>query len=68
MYFRTVRTVEPITGNAAIRSEVTGNAVRFQRDVIAWDRKIEPIIGQRLSCDAEPGVHRQTRALNLHTI
>jgi hypothetical protein len=68
MYFRTVRTVEPITGNAEIKSEVAGNAVRFQRDVIAWDRKIEPIIGQHLSCDAEPGADRRPRALNLHAI
>jgi hypothetical protein len=68
MYFRTVRTVDPITGNGEIKPEVAGNAVRFQRDVIAWDRKIEPIICQRLSRDVGPGVDRQPCALNPQTI
>lgn len=49
MYFRTVTTVVPITSRGEINRETTGKAVRFQHDVIAWDRKIEPIIGQRLS-------------------
>jgi cold shock CspA family protein len=68
MYFGTVRKFDPITGKGEIKPEVTGNAVRFQRDAIAWDRKIEPIIGQFLSYDLGPGVDRQPWALNLQTI
>src|SRR5437879_1254019 len=68
MYFRTVRSVNSITGSVEIRPEVGGNAVRFQRDVIAWDRKIKPIIGQRLCYDVGQSVARQPGALNLQTI
>jgi hypothetical protein len=45
MYFRTVRTVDPVTGKGEIKLDVSGNSVRFQRDVIAWDPEIQPIIG-----------------------
>jgi hypothetical protein len=54
MYFHTVRTVDPITGKSEIKPDITGKAVRFQHGVIAWDRKIEPIMGQRLSYDVVP--------------
>ena len=59
MYFGTVRKVDPITGKGEIKPEVAGKAIRFQRDALAWDRKIEPIIGQRPSYDVAAGVNRQ---------
>ena len=48
MYFGTVRKFGQITGKGETKPEVAGKAVRFQHDALAWDRKIEPVIGQRL--------------------
>jgi len=67
-YFGTVKTFDPITGLGEIKPEVTGNDIRFERGAILWDRKIEPILGQRLSYDVGHGVDRQPCALNLQTI
>jgi cold shock CspA family protein len=68
MYFGTIRKFDPITGKGEIKPDVTGNAVRFQRDAIAWDPKIEPIVGQRFSYDVGRGAGHQSCALNLQTI
>jgi hypothetical protein len=46
----------------------TGNPLRFEVGGIMWDKKIAPVIGQRLSYDVGQGVDRQPTALNLQTI
>ena len=68
MYFGTLRKFDPVTGLGEIQPKQDGNAVCFQRDPIAWDRKIEPIIGQRLGGDVGQGGDRPPSALNLQTI
>ena len=68
MYFRTVRTVTPITGKGEPKHDASREAVLFQQGTIAWDRIIEPIIGQRLSYETVAGVDYESGALNLQTI
>ena len=67
-YFGRIKTFDTVTGDGEIVPEVAGNDLPFQRGAIAWDRKIEPVIGQRLSYDVGHGVDRQPCALNLQTI
>ena len=66
-YFGTVESFDSAAGNGQIKPETGGNAIRFETTAIMWDKKIEPIKGQRLSYDvgSEKG---QPRALNLQTI
>jgi cold shock CspA family protein len=67
-YFGTVKTFDTITGHGEIKPEVAGSDLPFQRGAIAWDRTIEPTVGQRLSYDIGQGEDRQRCALNLQTI
>ena len=67
-YFGTVKTFDTVTGLGEIKPEVPGNDLPFQREAIAWDHKIEPTIGQRLSYDVGQGIDSQRCALNLQTI
>lgn len=67
-YFGTVKTFDTVTGHGEIQPEVAGNNLRFERGAIAWDRTVDPTVGQRLSYDVGQGVDRQPCALNLQTI
>jgi len=67
-YFGTVKTFDTVTGKGEITPEVAGDDLHFERGAIAWDRKVEPTVGQRLSYDVGQGVDRQACALNLQTI
>jgi cold shock CspA family protein len=67
-YFGTVKTFDTTTGRGEIQPEVAGNYLSFERGAIAWENKIEPTVGQRLSYDVGHGEDRQPRAVNLQTI
>jgi cold shock CspA family protein len=67
-YFGTVKSFDTTLGHGEINSEVTGNPIGFEVGAILWDKKIAPVIGQRLSYDVGHGVDRQPTALNVQTI
>ena len=67
-YFGTVKSFDTTLGHGEISPEVAGNPLRFEVGAILWDKKIAPVIGQRLSYDVGQGVDRQPTALNLQTI
>jgi cold shock CspA family protein len=66
-YFGTVKKFDSDTGPGKINPQVAGSSLRFETSAIAWDRKIEPIVGQRLSYDVGHGLDGQPWALNLQT-
>lgn len=67
-YFGTVKSFDTTLGQGEINPEVAGNPIRFEVGAIQWDKKVSPVIGQRLSYDVGQGVDRQPTALNLQTI
>ena len=67
-YFGTVKSFDTTLGHGEISPEVAGNPLRFEVGAIMWDKKVDPVIGQRLSYDVGQGVDRQPTALNLQTI
>jgi cold shock CspA family protein len=67
-YFGTVKSFDTTLEQGEINPEVAGNPIRFEVGAILWDKKISPVIGQRLSYDVGQGVDRQPTALNLQTI
>jgi cold shock CspA family protein len=67
-YFGTVKSFDSTLGQGEIKPEVAGNDVRFEVGAILWDKKVAPVIGQRLSYDVGQGIDRQPCALNLQTI
>jgi cold shock CspA family protein len=67
-YFGTVKSFDTTLGHGEISPEVTGNPLRFEVGAILWDKKIAPVIGQRLSYDVGRDGDRQPTALNLQTI
>lgn len=67
-YFGTVKSFDTTLGHGEINPEVAGNPIRFEAGAILWDKKVLPVIGQRLSYDVGQGVDRQPTALNLQTI
>ena len=64
-YYGTVTKFESHTGLGEVSPQVAGNPLRFQTTAIAWDPKIEPIVGQRLPYEVGLGLDRQPCALNL---
>ena len=67
-YFGTVKSFDTIQGHGEIKPEVAGNDIRFETSAILWDKKVPPVVGQRLSYDVGTGSDRQPTALNLQTI
>jgi cold shock CspA family protein len=67
-YFGTLKSFDTTLGYGEISPEVAGSPVRFEVGAILWDKKVSPVIGQRLSYDVGQGVDRQPTALNLQTI
>ncbi len=64
--FGTVKSFDSIKGHGEIKPEVTGENLPFERSAIAWDRKVEPTIGQRLSYELGT-LDSKPCALNLQT-
>jgi cold shock CspA family protein len=67
-YFGTVKSFDTTSGHGEIKPEVAGNDIRFEVGSILWDKKVAPVIGQRLSYDVGTATDRQPCALNLQTI
>ena len=67
-YFGTVKSFDTSTGHGELKQEAGGNDLRFERNAIAWDKKVAPTIGQRLSYDVGTNPDRQPCALNLQTV
>ena len=67
-YFGTVKSFDTTLGQGEINPEVAGNPIRFEVGAILWDKKVSPVIGQRLSYDVGMDNERQPCALNLQTI
>lgn len=67
-YFGTVKSFDNALGKGEIKPETGGNDLRFESRAIAWDKSIEPVVGQRLSYDVGIHTDREPCALNLQTI
>ena len=67
-YFGTVKSFDTAKGLGEIKPEVAGNDIRFETSAILWDKKVPPVVGQRLSYDVGTRSDRQPTALNLQTI
>ena len=67
-YFGTVKSFDTTLGQGEINPEVAGNPIRFEVEAILWDKKVSPVIGQRLSYDVGTNSERQQCALNLQTV
>ena len=65
-HFGTVKSFDPVKGQGEIKPEVGSDLIRFDKSAIAWDKKTDPTIGQRLSYEAGSS-NNQPRALNLQT-
>ena len=66
-YFGTVKSFDTTLGEGEINPAVAGNPIRFEVGAILWDKKISPVIGQRLSYELGANDQHQARALNLQT-
>ena len=64
--FGTVKSFDVVKGHGEISPEVGSDLIRFDKSAIAWDKKTDPTIGQRLSYEAGSS-NNQPRALNLQT-
>ena len=64
--FGTVKSFDSVQGHGQITPEVGSDLIRFDKSAIAWDKKIEPTVGQRLSYEAGK-TDDKVRALNLQT-
>lgn len=67
-YFGTVKSFDTIKGHGEIKPETGGNDLRFETTAIMWDKKVAPVIGQRLSYDVGQTPERHACAVNLQTI
>jgi cold shock CspA family protein len=67
-YFGTVKSFDTSLGHGEIKQETSGDDLRFETTAIMWDKKIAPVVGQRLSYERGANSERQPRALNLMTI
>ena len=65
-HFGTVKSYDSVKGLGEISPEVGSDLIRFDKSAIAWDKKTDPTIGQRLSYEAGSS-NNQPRALNLQT-
>jgi cold shock CspA family protein len=65
--FGTVKSFDSIKGHGEISPEVGTDVIRFDKSAIAWDKKTDPTIGQRLSYESGK-TNDQVRALNLQTV
>ena len=63
--FGTVKSFDSVQGHGQITPEAGGDTIRFDKSAIAWDKKTNPTIGQRLSYETSPS---SDRALNLQTV
>ena len=64
--FGTVKSFDSVQGHGQITPEAGGDQIRFDKSAIAWDKKTDPTVGQRLSYEADK-TNEQPRALNLQT-
>ena len=64
--FGTVKSFDSVQGHGQITPEAGGDMIRFDKSAIAWDKKTDPTVGQRLSYEAGNS-NDQPRALNLKT-
>jgi cold shock CspA family protein len=67
-YFGTVKSFDTSKGHGEIKQEAGGDDLRFETSAIMWDKKTDPVVGQRLSYDVGQTPQRQPCALNLQTI
>lgn len=67
-YFGTIKSFDTTLGHGEIKQETGGDDLRFETTAIMWDKKIPPVVGQRLSYERGSNNERQPRALNLMTI
>jgi CspA family cold shock protein len=65
-HFGTVKSFDSVKGFGEIKPENGGDLIRFDKSAIAWDKKTDPTVGQRLSYEAGK-TNDQPRALNLET-
>ena len=65
--FGTVKSFDSIKGHGEISPEVGTDVIRLDKSAIAWDKKTDPTIGQRLSYESGK-TNDQVRALNLQTV
>jgi len=64
--FGTVKSFDVVKGQGEITPEVGSDLIRFDKSAIAWDKKTDPTIGQRLSYESGK-TNEEIRALNLET-
>jgi cold shock CspA family protein len=62
--FGTVKSFDSAQGHGQITPEGGGDVIRFDKSAIAWDKKTDPTVGQRLSYETSTS---SDRALNLQT-
>ena len=62
--FGTVKSFDSVQGHGQITPEAGGDIIRFDKGAIAWDKKTDPTVGQRLSYETSTS---SDRALNLQT-
>ena len=67
-YFGTIKSFDSAEGHGEIKPETGGNDLRFETTAVMWDKKVLPVVGQRLSYDVGTNNERQPCALNLQTI
>jgi CspA family cold shock protein len=65
--FGNVKSFDSAQGHGQITPEAGGDLIRFDKSAIAWDKKTDPTIGQRLSYESGK-TNDQVRALNLQTV
>ena len=64
--FGTIKSFDSVQGHGQITPEAGGDLIRFDKSAIAWDKKTDPTIGQRLSYESGK-TNDHVRALNLQT-
>ena len=62
--FGTVKSFDSVKGHGEIKPEAGGDAIGFDKSAIAWEKKTDPTVGQRLSYETSTS---SDRALNLQT-
>lgn len=67
-YFGTVKSFDITQGRGQIEQETGGNDLPFEKSAIAWEKNVDPTLGQRLSYDLGIDQNRQRCAVNLETI
>ena len=67
-YFGTVKSFDNAQGFGEITQEAGGDALRFEKSAISWDKNVLPTVGQRLSYERGTSASHKPCALNLMTI